>query len=63
MRYPIITPGDATRYLLAERDGTASEVESIVQYRGSGEELDQWFIKPLREGLDRLCGECPNFCV
>jgi hypothetical protein len=57
MRYPIITPGDATRYLLAKRDGTAPEVESIVQYRGSGEELDQWFIKPLREGLDRLCAK------
>lgn len=57
MRYPIITPGDATRYLLAKRDGTAPEVESIVQYRGTGDDLDQWFIKPLREGLDRLCAK------
>jgi hypothetical protein len=57
MRYPIITPGDATRYLNAKREGIAPDVETIVQYRGMGEDLDQWFIKPLREGLDRLCAK------
>lgn len=55
MRYPTITPVDATRHLLAKREGAFPDVEPIVQYRGSGEELDQSFIKPLREGLDRLC--------
>jgi hypothetical protein len=57
MRYPIITPSDATKYLLAKREGVASEVDSIIQHRGSGPELDQWFIKPLREGLERQCAK------
>lgn len=60
MRYPIITAGDAARYLLAKREGRAPEIESIVQYRGSGDDLDQWFIKPLREGLERLCAKLPK---
>ncbi|MEB0056715.1 DUF6339 family protein [Variovorax sp. LG9.2] len=60
MRYPIITAVDATRYLLAKREGTEPELDSIVQHRGSGTELDQWFIKPLREHLERQCAKLPN---
>ena len=60
MRYPIITPVDATRYLNAKREGNAPEVESIIQHRGEGKELDQWFIKPLRDSLERQCAKLPK---
>lgn len=60
MRYPIIMAGDASRYLLAKRGDVPTDVDSIVQMRGSGEELDQWFIAPLRTGLERLCAKLPE---
>lgn len=60
MRYPIIMAGDASRYLLAKRGDAPMDVESIVQMRGSGDELDTWFIPTLRAGLQRLCAKLPN---
>lgn len=60
MRYPIITAGDAGRYLLAKRGDARIDVDSIVQMRGSDDELDQRFIPPLRAGLERLCAKLPD---
>lgn len=60
MRYPIIMAGDAGRYLLAKRGDAPMEVDSIVQMRGAGDELDQWFVPPLRAGLERLCAKLPE---
>ena len=60
MRYPIITSSDATSYLLAKREGAAPEVETIVQHRGTGDDLDQCFSKPLRDSLDRHCAKLGN---
>ena len=57
MRYPIIMAGDASRYLLAKRGDAPMDVDSVVQMRGSGEELNQWFVAPLRAGLERLCAK------
>lgn len=60
MRYPIITAGDATRYLLALQSDAPTDMDSIVQMRGTGEELDQRFVDPLRESLQRLCDKHPE---
>ena len=60
MRYPIIMAGDAGRHLLAKRGGAPTDVDLIVQMRGSGNALDQWFIPTLRAGLERLCAKMPE---
>lgn len=60
MRYPIIMTGDAARYLIAKRGSAPMDVDSIIQMRGSGEHLDQWFIQPLRTGLERQCAKLPQ---
>jgi hypothetical protein len=60
MRYPIIMAGDANRYLLAKRADAPMDVESIVQIRGTADELDQSFIVPLRADLTALRDTLPE---
>ncbi|MDP1606966.1 MAG: DUF6339 family protein [Rhodocyclaceae bacterium] len=60
MRYPTMTAGDANTYLLAKRSGVTMDAESMVRVLGSGGELNQSFIAPLRAALGNLCGSWPD---
>jgi hypothetical protein len=60
MRYPVMTSGDATTYLIARRTDELVDVEKFVRVQGSGEELDQAFIPNLRASFDRLRARWPD---
>lgn len=60
MRYPTIAGSDANTYLLAKRTETPMEVDSFIRVQGTGVELDQAFIGPLRSALNALCAEWPE---
>ena len=59
MRYPTMTAGDATTYLLSKRSGGHMDVDSLARFSGVGEDLDQSFLPALRAGLTAVMNSFP----
>lgn len=60
MRYPIITPADATVYLAGKRAGTAPNLETVVKTRGDGPELPQEFVEDLVADMAAIKASFPE---
>jgi hypothetical protein len=60
MRYPIITPADASAFLSSKRNGNALDLNRLVKTRGDGPQLNQDFVNGLRTDLAALKAKYPD---
>jgi hypothetical protein len=60
MRYPIISPTDATQYLYVRRNGDPVDVTQLAKARGEGAKLSLDFIMPLMAALNGLRARFPE---
>jgi len=51
MRYPVLSPADASAYLFARRAGNEVDLDRFAKTRGNGEELGSDFVNALRDEL------------
>jgi hypothetical protein len=60
MRYPVLSPADASAYLFSKRAGNPVDVDRLLKTRGDGEALVQNFVDGLRADLAVLKDKYPT---
>lgn len=60
MKYPTMKASDANTCLVAKRGGAVIDAESLVRFKGSGQDVDQSFVAKLREAFGTLRAGWPD---